>query len=709
LHLRFIEISEALKSLLLKRKARYTKMSQASYPSNGKHHQSVRSVLILCLVFLLGASKYVRGDVAVAQVAQGGKRPEDIATHMQRVHEDVVNDIPPEAQDVSSNAAVVVEITDEDLEFVEEQQKNTTEIAHLGIGAADSPAVIGFTKDLLEVGTKKGNDRFLRGVLERTNRTDDGITFGFRWAFTVSSPGAKGLRLYIQDVDLPEGVELLVVNHQDLALGQADGPYHRHGPNRDTKAFWSRSLSGETQTVVVRAKGMATPDIVQGMLDDITFHITKVAYVLGQAPAVTRRQRRLRQLGSFDGQRSLVEDNETNDYWPCSRNGGCFEDPKCHETNAVIAHAMNAVAKLQWIHDGKIMSCTGTLIADTDETTENPLMVSASHCFRGNSFDNMEAFFYHTTDVCEGTCPGSVLNGHMQRTSDIVGMTLLRHDTALDYALLKLHLGGNSALPQGVVFLGWDANAVADLDGKPLYRLSTPNYGALVYTEHTVDVDQNYRCGMERGEVIHSKYVSGGTAFGSSGSALIDDEGKIVGTLMGKCGPSVDDSCATQGYRAIDSAFANFYPMIKEFLVVETTNPQCVVDTACTQDSDPCTQMACVSGECVKIFTEETCDTGDVCTTNDKCRQGICEPGMWTCDDIETCSTDDECSSGGLRKGKTCAVKECSSSGLCETVVMPDEAFCDDGDACTYGDKCSEGVCVSGQMLCATAVFSTGN
>ena len=662
------------------------------------------SVVVLSSVILIITLSGVVGEGAETKTLYTGKDRSQKTMQVQRIHEDVMSAL-PEAVQNSTEVSIHVNVTEEDLIFLEEQQYDRSNISYLGNKAGDNPAIIGLVKELPEhVGTKSGDGFFQGGVLELTSREDDG-TFGFIWAFSVFSPGAAALRLYIQKLWLPEGLELLATNVKGLAGGQADGPYHKTGPNKESGDFWTRSLAGETVWIVVRAKGLESAELVNKLLDEVNFEVTHVAHVIGQNSGDSWRHRMLRSPLTETRSRELEAD-----MWPCDRNGDCFADPQCYkDTNPIIANAMNAVAKLEWITEGKIMSCTGTLIADTDPNTNNPLMLSAAHCFHGQSFDNLEAFFFHTTDACEGACPGSVLNGNPRPISDVVGMSLLSFDKTLDYALIKLNLGGNSQLPKGVVFLGWDKEPVDNLSGTKLYRLSTPNYGALVYSEHEVDSSRKSRCGIARGLGIHTQYIIGGTAFGSSGSALINEEGKIVGTLMGKCGPDIDNPCSLVGYRAIDSAFANFYQYIEGYLVVQPTEPQyeCSQDVDCAQSEDPCTRMQCVSNKCVKTFTTNSCDLGDACTTNDKCQLGECQPGNWICPYPEVCVKDDDCSTGGYIRGISCIIRMCMPSQRCEEVTVEDGAFCDDDDPCTYGDRCKSGECISGDFLCATARYST--
>jgi hypothetical protein len=104
----------------------------------------------------------------------------------------------------------------------------------------------------------------------------------------------------------------------------------------------------------------------------------------------------------------------------------------------------------------------------------------------------------------------------------------------------------------------------------------------------------------------------------------------------------------------------------------------CQVDSEC-DDANPCTDDACVPGTgCTHIDNTAACSDGNACTTGDACSGGACAAGPATgCDDSNPC-TDDSCvpASGCAHANNT--------------------AFCSDGNACTAGDACSGGTCAAG-------------
>ncbi len=101
----------------------------------------------------------------------------------------------------------------------------------------------------------------------------------------------------------------------------------------------------------------------------------------------------------------------------------------------------------------------------------------------------------------------------------------------------------------------------------------------------------------------------------------------------------------------------------------------CILDADC-DDSDQCTNDACVSGSCTNTATvPPACDDNDMCTidgcTADACTNTATVPPA--CDDNEICTTD------------SCTADTCTNTNNTEP--------CDDGDLCTTSDACSGGTC----------------
>ena len=92
---------------------------------------------------------------------------------------------------------------------------------------------------------------------------------------------------------------------------------------------------------------------------------------------------------------------------------------------------------------------------------------------------------------------------------------------------------------------------------------------------------------------------------------------------------------------------------------------ECTLALHCPS-ANPCRDAACIDLACQFTDNVDPCDDGDICSSQDVCGGGSCQPGpdAPNCDDGNLC-TDDSCApaSGCVSTNNTVA--------------------CDDGDACT--------------------------
>ncbi len=99
-------------------------------------------------------------------------------------------------------------------------------------------------------------------------------------------------------------------------------------------------------------------------------------------------------------------------------------------------------------------------------------------------------------------------------------------------------------------------------------------------------------------------------------------------------------------------------------------------------DGNGCTDDSCESDiGCVHTSNEAPCFDGSLCTVNDLCGDGVCQPGgALVCDD-----------------GNPCTADTCDAVSGCVFAAM--EGACDDGNGCTGPDSCLDGLCVGGIAL----------
>jgi len=476
------------------------------------------------------------------------------------------------------------------------------------------PLRIGVVKSIVPVnvvGLGRGN----HGVYEDTH---DG---GFTWATTISSQGAEGIRVHVKGFSLPVGAAMYIYSPE----GNAQGPYEgvgRHG-NGD---FWTHTVFSETAVIQVRYEGPASAQDRA----NVRFIIDRVGVIRPHRP--------------FAVPHASWSDNYCD-------NPSCVLDANC---GSVAPASQAAIAKMEWIAGAYIVTCTGGLIADTDNSTQRNLFLTANHCIsKSRAAGSMETYFDYTTASCNGECPP------WPSTPDTIGATILATSRDGDYTLLEL----DEDPPSGRTFLGWNNSSIASSNGADLHRVSNPNYGPQVYSHHEVDASTGTCSGLPRGEFIYSVDRDGATDGGSSGSPVVNSSGEIVGQLYGCCGYNCGDVCDSGSNNTVDGALAFYYDDVAEFLnptgcipvtevcdngadddcddLVDCADPDCDGDPACDCvpepevcddgiDNDCDTLVDCDDGDCAADPICACGQPGDPCSSNADCCKS-CDKKTWTC------------------------------------------------------------------------------
>jgi hypothetical protein len=377
-----------------------------------------------------------------------------------------------------------------------------------------------------QIGVDRATNLFVRGA-GRLNRNADGSEI---LLLAVRSPGAVGVRVHLEDFDIPEGDEVYV--YGAAPDGEVQGPYRGTGPFGD-RELWSGTVAGDTAIVEYYAKGGASD-----------FRVSEVAHIYEDPLSAVTPQPVL----------------------------SCEVDASC-STNA----EKNAVGRIVYQDNGSFV-CTGTLLNDRN-TSFTPFFLTARHCVSTQTVaQTVETYwFYQTT-----SCNSGVLRSDIAHSTS--GSDLLVTSTAADSTLIKI-LG---SLPGGVVFAGWDPGAKST--GLAVFGFhhpggglppSTTSYlrradGSIASTASSCSAS-----GLTNGYQVD--WSAGITEPGSSGSGLwYDNSGSHYLIGVDSCGPAAVDCNHNGNSYGLYGKFSDFYTQIQGYIDPSITAPTAGAATGVT-------------------------------------------------------------------------------------------------------------------------------
>ncbi|QBY03743.1 serine protease [Thalassotalea sp. HSM 43] len=337
----------------------------------------------------------------------------------------------------------------------------------------------------------------------------------YTWTATINAIDASAMRIHFAGFSLPDDAKLYIFNNS----GQAFGPYSGRGRNNSGQ-FWSHTVFGDTLHLQIEFGSLSSEKDIQAT----RFVIAGVGYIGSKFKLL--------------------------DLWSqCESVASCVVAADNQQGDGVSA-AKKAVGHMQYVSGRYIYICSGGLIADVPDSGRN-YFLTANHCVsKGGEANSLETYFFFQS-CGNGSAPPSVL-----------GASILSTNRSSDYTLLEL----NGSLPTGTVRLGWDATPVAFNDGEMLYRISHPQGYKQAYSQHNVDTDKGTCRSWPRGDWIYSKDIVGATQGGSSGSPVLNSQGRIVGQLSGACGYDLENECAVDANATVDGAFAAYFSRISQWL-----------------------------------------------------------------------------------------------------------------------------------------------
>ncbi|HET9470860.1 MAG TPA: hypothetical protein VFO24_07120, partial [Usitatibacter sp.] len=262
---------------------------------------------------------------------------------------------------------------------------------------------------------------------------------GYAAQMAITSPDAAALRVAIDLAGTPGDVQMVFFGSKDPA--RLLGPVRVSDIADRTAPWWSPVTEGETQTVELFAPGTGDPR-------GLAIRAAKVSHLF-TGPS-----------SRFD-KATVPSDQCTGP--GCA--GSCNVDLACSplDTTAAFQNAANAVAMMVFNDAGATFLCSGTLLNDTDGSTQIPWFYTANHCFENVTAPfktpaQMQAvantletdWFYQSTSCGSGVEASSfrpLFNG----------ATYIFSNSVSDVLFLRL----NGTPPPGAFFAGWDPNPVA--------------------------------------------------------------------------------------------------------------------------------------------------------------------------------------------------------------------------------------------------------
>jgi len=335
------------------------------------------------------------------------------------------------------------------------------------------------------------------------------------WSAELRSEGAVGLRVHFSRLMMPEGAETIIYNAE--MPSEAYGPYTR--PHAGENDIWAASCFGNRIVVECRVPAGAPTTVLSLLID-------KVIYI----------------YRGFDA-------------LPWAKAGACNLDVTCYPAWAGAARAVGGIGS---IGDIGYVWCTGSLIADTDPTTDIPYFITANHCvgaqegFRGAS--SIEVYWLYQTSTCDGLPPPA---SSVPRTTGGADYLAGSPGNATfgggnDFTLLRLR----NQPPGGLAYLGWSIMA------QPLQRPvtcihhPTGSFKRISFASLT-NTDNNFPSLFY--EVLYSL---GTTEHGSSGCPLmLTETGQFIGQLWGG-----GASCTNMNFPDYYGRFDVTFPIVRNYL-----------------------------------------------------------------------------------------------------------------------------------------------
>lgn len=313
---------------------------------------------------------------------------------------------------------------------------------------------------------------------------------GKLWRLEISATGAKGINLYYDKYNLPEGSKLHLYSPDRRMVLGAFGAHN----NKETGDMATDILPGST-TILEYFE--PTEVMGQGEL-----HIDRVSHCYRNVEEYSN----LAERGSD----------------PCQVEVACSEGDEWRPQIRSVVRFLTSGPQGSGL-------CSGALINNTDEDCKQ-LLLSADHCT--GSSDNLSQYvitFNRQRQNCTGTSAES--------QGSLTGVSLVSRsndgggNNGSDYFLCEL----TSSIPASynVHYAGWNRSTTAATSGVSIHHPSGDYKKISTYTSNLVN--SGWGTANTHWRVVWSGTTNGHgvTEGGSSGSPIFNQDGLIVGQLTG--------------------------------------------------------------------------------------------------------------------------------------------------------------------------------
>ena len=307
-----------------------------------------------------------------------------------------------------------------------------------------------------------------------------------RWRLGIESQGAESLALRLEDLRLPAGSALRWIGEDS---NDVQGPFVA----ADSGTLWLPVVRGARAMLEVRL------------------------------PAALQDQFGLRIAEAQHGYKAFRQTTTAKGHF--GRSSSCNIDVSCATANDWLTQVRSVV--LLTINNSAV--CTGTLVNSIGNTSssQTPYVLTANHCgFDKYTPSSIRAYFNVNRGGCGGGGDGSI-------EQNIAAAEVMARSTTSDFALLRL---SGSVADFNVYFAGWDASGMVPASGAAIHHPAGDDKKISIYDSGATKVNNvEIGSGSKKFTVDAWKvsWTQGATQAGSSGSALWNQAGRIIGTLSG--------------------------------------------------------------------------------------------------------------------------------------------------------------------------------